>query len=62
MKIFYFVVTLVFIFTVFGNDAPANTAKYSDCLYNPTTQFNVGLYKQKYPSLSETQIAHILCK
>lgn len=35
---------------------------YSKCLDDPNTQFMVGVYKQKYPRLSNSQIEHTLCK
>jgi len=35
---------------------------YGQCLHDPNTQFQVGVYKQAYPNLSNSSIAHIICK
>ena len=61
-----FIGALIFIFGISGNDSKATTtdysSTYSQCLNDPNTQFQVGVYKQKYPNLSNSSIAHIICK
>lgn len=37
-------------------------SEYQKCTDDPNVQFQAGIYKQKYPSLSTSQIMHTLCK
>ena len=37
-------------------------SEYQKCTDDPNVQFWAGSYKQKYPSLSISQIMHTLCK
>ena len=58
---------LIVIFGILGDDSKSITVSsssdsYSKCLNDPNTQFQIGVYKQKYPNLSNSSIAHIICK
>jgi hypothetical protein len=39
-----------------------NTISPNDCITDPTLQYKVSQYQQKYPNLSKNQIQYILCK
>jgi len=58
---------LIVIFGIFGSETPKSTptdysSEYSQCINDPNTQFQIGVYKQKYPNVSNSSIAHIICK
>lgn len=56
---------LFFINLFYGSDDTTSSAtidKQAQCMSDPTTHFNAGLYQQKHPNLSKQQIAYILCK
>jgi hypothetical protein len=45
-----------------GNSGSNTSSQYSTCLNDPITEYKIDSYKQKYPNLSKSQIAHTLCK
>ncbi len=60
-----FVLALGFAILTSGGDSTTTSSlssSYSQCLNDPNTQFQVGVYKQKYPNLSNSSIAHTICK
>ena len=46
-----------------GSDSSSNNyaSDYGRCKNSAETKFMIQAYKQKYPSISDSQIAHIIC-
>jgi len=62
---FGLIIGSVLAYPVINKESPTVSSApsgYSKCLDDPNTQFMVGVYKQKYPRLSNSQIEHTLCK
>ena len=61
LKFFGIVAVVLIVFNQLFPSSPVSTSSVSDC-YNPTIDYQIGMYKQKYPNLSDNQIRFILCK
>ena len=45
-----------------SSSSSAEASEYSRCIHSNETKFMVQVKKQQYKSISDSQIAHILCK